>query len=223
VNIVTELSNHTVTSHGIDVRKDCGYYQSWLFDMIHPVYRLPPSQYDRYQQHLLSLDEQSKYTRFGFFIKDDSLIELCDKFKSNPGQHKIFVIEDQNLRVIAAGHIALENNQTELAFSVLKEYRCQGLGSSLMERCIKWCQNRGIRTGCMVCLSTNIAIKKLASKHGVLINDHGETTAEIRIPESNTSSVLHEVFNSSLARVDHMGKLQRNFVKSIAFPLLFKQ
>jgi len=168
--------------------------------MAHPVYQLPLAQYDRYQQHLLSLDEQSKYTRFGFFIKDDAVNELCDKFISNPEQHKIFVIEDQNLRVIAAGHIALENNQTELAFSVLKEYRCQGLGSSLMQRCINWCQNRGIKNGYMVCLSTNIAIKKLASKHGVLINDHGETTAEIRIPEPNTSSVLHEVFNSSLVQ-----------------------
>lgn len=183
--------------------------------MPHLVYRLRPDEYHRYRKHLLALDEESRYTRFGFMIKDESLNQLCDKFEANHREHKIFVIEDEELNVIAAGHIALEGGETELAFSVLKEYRKQGMGNSLMSRTIEWCQNRNIKGGCMVCLSINTAIKRLASKHGLLINEGGETLANITIPEPTPSSMLHEVVDSNMARADHLGKIQRNFVRSL--------
>lgn len=183
--------------------------------MPHLVYRLRPEEYHRYRTHLLTLDDQSRYTRFGVMVKDETINQLCNRFESNPREHKIFVIEDEDLRVVAAGHIALEGGETELAFSVLKEYRKQGMGDALMSRTIEWCQNRNIKGGCMVCLSTNTAIKRLASKHGVLVNDGGETMANITIPEATVNSVLHEVVDSNMARVDHIGKVQRNFVRSL--------
>ena len=183
--------------------------------MSHLVYRLRPEEFHRYRTHLLALDDHSRYTRFGTIIKDEVIEQLCDRFETNHRQHKIFVIEDESLRVVAAGHIALEDNTTELAYSVLKEYRNQGMGSSLMARTIEWCQNRNIQGGCMVCLSSNVAIKKLAAKHGVLINAGGETLANITIPEATVTSVLHEVVDSNMARADHMGKVQRNFVRSL--------
>lgn len=183
--------------------------------MPHLVYRLRPEEYHRYRTHLLALDAESRYTRFGTIIKDEVIEQLCDRFEANHKEHKIFVIEDNDLKVIAAGHISLEGGETELAFSVLSEYRKQGMGSSLMSRTIEWCQNRNIRGGCMVCLSTNIAIKKLAGKHGLLINEGGETLANIVIPEPSPASVLHEVVDSNMARVDHLGKIQRNFIRSL--------
>jgi GNAT superfamily N-acetyltransferase len=146
---------------------------------------------------------------------------LCDKFEANTKDHKIFVIENDELEVVGAGHISLEGEELELAFSVLKEYQGQGMGSSLMARCVEWCQNRGIKGGCMVCLTTNTAIKKLAGKHGILINDQGETLADIKIPEATPSSVVHEVIDSNLARFDHLGKVQRRFARMITFPLQF--
>lgn len=182
--------------------------------MPHLVYRLRPEEYHRYRTHLLALDDESRYTRFGIMVKDDTINQLCNQFEANPKEHKIFVIEDEQLNVVAAGHIALEGGETELAFSVLTRYRQQGMGSSLMKRTIEWCQNRGIKGGCMVCLSSNVAIKKLASKHGVLVNEGGETLANITIPEATATSVMHEVVDSNLARISHLGKVQRNFVKS---------
>lgn len=189
--------------------------------MSHLVYRLQPHEYYRYRKHLLALDEHSKYLRFGYQIRDEMINSLCDKFETNTKDHKIFVIENDDLEVVGAGHISLEGEELELAFSVLKEYQGQGMGSSLMARCVEWCQNRGIKGGCMVCLTTNTAIKKLAGKHGILIHDQGETLADIRIPEATPSSVVHEVIDSNLARFDHLGKVQRRFARMIAFPLQF--
>jgi GNAT superfamily N-acetyltransferase len=141
--------------------------------------------------------------------------QLCSRFETNYQEHKIFVIENEQLEVVAAGHIALEGGETELAYSVLKEYRKQGMGDALMKRTIEWCQNRNINGGCMVCLSTNTAIKALAKKHGVLINQGGETLANITIPQATVTSVIHEVVDSNMARADHIGKVQRNFVRSL--------
>lgn len=190
--------------------------------IMHTVYRLTPAEYTKYRKHLLALDPESRYTRFGYPITDELINKLCDRFEENHKEHKIFAIEDDDLNVIAAGHIGLEEGAAELAFSVLKEYRKQGMGSALMSRCIEWCQNRNIKAGCMVCLSTNTAIKKLASKHGVLINEGGETLANITIPEASPASIYHELVESNLARFDHLGKIQRKFAKMATFSLLFK-
>jgi GNAT superfamily N-acetyltransferase len=187
---------------------------------MHLVYRLTPLEYHRYRTHLLSLDQDSRYKRFGFHISDDVINKLCDGFESNIQQHKIFVIEDENLNVVGAGHISL-GDETELAFSVLKEHQGQGMGSSLMKRCIEWCQNRNIQGGCMVCLTSNEAIKQLAKKHGILINQGGETLADITIPKSNPFSIYNEILDSNMAKLDHLGKIQKKFARMVTFPLNF--
>ena len=75
----------------------------------------------------------------------------------------------------------------------------------------------------MVCLATNLAVKRLAAKHGVLSTEAGETVAEITIPDADPFSVISEVVDSHLARVDHLGKIQRNLAKMLYFPLLFSK
>jgi len=189
--------------------------------MSHLVYRLLPHDYRRYRSHLLALDSESRYLRFGYNINDDMINFLCDKFEKNTDVHKLFVIENDNLDIVAVGHISLEGSEVELAFSVLKKYQGQGMGSSLMRRCIEWCQNRGIKTGCMVCLAKNIAVRSMAKKHGILIEDHGETLADITIPNPSPSSVMSEVIESNLANFDHLGKIQRKFTRMLTFPLRF--
>lgn len=188
---------------------------------MHTVYRLTHIEYPRYCQHLKQLDEDSRYLRFGHHIKDDVIDKICDKIYQNPLQHKIFVIEDNEGNVVAAGHISLEDDPIELAFSVLKDYQGQGMGSALMERCITWCQNRNIRAGCMVCLSRNTAIKRLAYKHGILVHEGGDVRADILIPGPNVGSLFSEFADDNLAAMDRVGKLQRDFTKMLTYPLKF--
>jgi RimJ/RimL family protein N-acetyltransferase len=183
--------------------------------MSHLVYRLLPHQYSKYREHLLALDDESKYLRFGYQIKEEMLNRLCDTFESNPVEHKIFVIENDDLEAIAVGHISIVNDDMELAFSVHKKYQGRGMGSALMARCIEWCQNRHIKKGTMVCLSVNKPIRHLASKHGILISREGETTADISIPDSNPISIWSELVDSNLARMDHMNKVNRYYAKKL--------
>ena len=189
--------------------------------MSHIVFELPYHEYNRYRAHLLALDAESKYLRFGYQIQEETINALCDKFEENFQRHRVFVIENEELEVVGAGHISLEDRPIELAFSVLKPYQGKGLGSSLMSRVIEWCQNRGIKTGCMVCLKHNSAIKKLAQQHGILVSEGGEVMADIQIPDVNAVSLMHEAAVNNIAKFDHLGKVQRRFARMLTFPLQF--
>lgn len=190
--------------------------------MTHIVYRLPPSEFHRYKTHLLSLDEESRYLRFGYHIRNEQISALCKRWELSKDKNIVFAIENDDLEVVAIGHISLEDDPAELAFSVFKEYQRQGMGDSLMERVVEYCQNHGIKTGCMVCLNSNEAIKKLARKHNILVrNEQGDALAKIEMPAPNPVSLWHEAVNDSIAKIDHLGKAQRKFARMFRFPLSF--
>jgi len=188
---------------------------------MHPIFRLPDSEFHRYKTHLLSLDDESKLLRFGYQIKTETILDLSKRWAQSPDKNIIFGIENDDLELVGVGHICLDGEEPELAFSVLKEYQNQGMGSALMSRCVEWCRNRDIKTGTMVCLSTNVAIKKLASRHGILVRDGTETQAEIKIPDASMSSIVGEIVNDNLGKLSHIGKAQRKFAEIMGFPLRF--
>jgi GNAT superfamily N-acetyltransferase len=188
---------------------------------MYTVYRLTHIEFFKYRRHLKSLDAESRYLRFGYAIRDDVIDTVCDRIEQQPLKHKIFVIENEDCEVIAAGHISLVDQPVELAFSVLRQHQGQGMGSALMARCIEWCQNRSIKTGCMVCLSHNKAVRAMAKKHGVLIDEAGEAEAALTIPSLNTGSVIHEIAEDNIAMFDHMGKIQKKFARMFTYPLSF--
>lgn len=186
--------------------------------MAHIVYNLSTQEYHKYRTHLLALDSASRYTRFGYAASDYFINQFCDKIEKEPQNHKLFVIEDTNLTVVAVGHIAINPDDIELAFSVLQTHQRQGMGSSLMTRCLEWCQNRNIKTGSMVCLSSNTPIKKLAAKHGVLVTEGPETIASIKIPGATPFSIMSEVMGENISAFDHITKLQWKIVGTVLTP-----
>lgn len=185
------------------------------------IWELQPSEYHRYTQHLLCLDEVSRYMRFGYPAPNDSIIRLGQHISHNTSLHKIFVVENDDLEVIAAGHVSLEGDKPELAFSVFKEHQGQGLGDLLMTRLLEWCRNRNIREGYMVCLPDNAPIKHLARKHGILVhNEHGEAVADIELPAPTPGSYIKEMVNRNWEIYSHARKC---ISKMTVYPLTFKQ
>jgi len=174
--------------------------------MLTTVRRVLPHEYGKYRKHLKALDLDSKVLRFANPLSDDVIDKLCDGFEAHPDKHILFAIEDSNLEFVAVGHIALDG-EMELAFSVLKEYQGQGMGTKLMKRCIQYCRTYGILKGCMVCLTTNSVIKHLCAKYGITMeNDHGETLADIVLPSATPTTYIEEVADSNLAVMDYWSK-----------------
>lgn len=171
----------------------------------------------------MALDDESRYMRFGFMIKNETIERLCDEWQQKPHHHKIFAIENANLELVGVAHISLEGDIPELAFSVFKEYQKQGMGDALMKRAIEYCQNRNIKQGYMVCLPTNDKIKRLARKNGVLIHtEEGDCEGDVTIPSPTPVSIWHEYVEDNLGKLDHLGKAQRKFARMFRFPLLFR-
>lgn len=177
--------------------------------MTHTVRRVLPLEYHKYRTHLKSLDSESKFLRFGYHISDEIVDQLCDNIDKHPDQHVLFCIENDRLEFVAVGHIALQDGM-ELAFSVLKSAQGQGMGNALMKRCIQHCRTRGILKGCMVCLSSNAAIRHLCVKHGIHIhNDHGETLADVELDQPNITTYMAEATDANIATIDYLGKRMR--------------
>lgn len=189
---------------------------------MHVIYKLGKAEFHRYKLHLLSLDEESRYMRFGYHIKTEQILSLCNRWRDNIDKNVVFAIENDDLEVVGIAHISLEEEPAELAFSVLKQYQGQGMGDALMKRAVEYCQNHGIKTGCMVCLGSNDKIKSLAKKHGILVRtEQGDASAEVAIPEPSPLSIWHEVVNDQFAKIDHLGKAQRKFAQMFRLPLQF--
>lgn len=174
--------------------------------MPHIVRRVLNYEYHKYREHLLLLDPDSRQLRFGFAVSDQVLNNLCDKFEADSSNHILFCIENDNLEFVAMGHIATVAGM-ELAFSVLKEFQGQGMGDSLMRRCIQWCRTHNQLSGCMVCLSSNQAIRHLCVKHGIhFTSAHGETEATIKLDSPDADTYVSEANDSGLAILDYMSK-----------------
>jgi len=174
--------------------------------MLITVRRVLPHEYAKYRKHLKSLDEESKVLRFGYAANNYIIDSLCDKFEANPNKHILFTIENEQLEFVAIGHIALEDNM-ELAFSVLKEHQGQGMGNKLMKRCIQWCRTHNVLKGCMVCLTSNRAIRHLCTKYGITMeNELGETLATIELPQADVYTYVEEATSANMAVVDYFSK-----------------
>lgn len=163
-------------------------------------------EYKKYRDHLKALDSDSKIMRFAYHVSDEMIDKLCDKWEADHERNILFCVENDKLEFIGIGHIALQDGM-ELAFSVLKEYRGQGIGDRLMKRCIQYCRTHNILKGCMVCLSSNAVIKHLCLKHGIHIhNEHGETMAEVELDHPSITTFVSEATDSNLAVMDYLGK-----------------
>lgn len=178
--------------------------------MLQAIRKLYDWELNKYRDHLLALDAESRHLRFSYLVKDEAIENFITTIEKDISNHRIFVIENDDLEVVGVGHISLAGGNTELAFSVLKEYQGNGYGDALMKRCLGWCQNRGISSGFMVCLQRNQVIKHLAAKNGLTIHsDCGESTANIELPNMTIESLSSEMFSSTLAAFDHFGKTTR--------------
>lgn len=166
----------------------------------------------KYSDHLKSLDTDSKYLRFCGSVNDSMIDELIEKMKTND-KHKVFVIYDADLKVIAAAHVVLDE-PVELSFSVNQKYRNKGYGRKLMEYCIQWCQNRSIRVVQMMCLRSNSIIRRLAITSGMKLETEGtESSATAELASPTLSTITNELIYKQFAEFDYVNKMVANLCK----------
>jgi RimJ/RimL family protein N-acetyltransferase len=157
---------------------------------------LHSSEYPQYARWLKRLDTESRATYFGIPQGDDQIDRLVNGIIPNSAYHHFLVAEYKG-QWIGCIHMA-ESAIDEVEFGVIVdvEHRGHGIADRLMSEAIVWCRNRGYRSLYMHCLSWNLPIKHLCSKHGLLMkNDHGETETKMPLLPADLRTITQEMVN----------------------------
>src|SRR5438874_8882208 len=149
------------------------------------------------RDHLLRLDRASRHDRFHGFM-DDSFIERYAEKCANDGTVIIAYVEDGVVRGAAELHPPEQSPDSvpEIAFSVERSVRRQGVGIILFRKLIAVARAKGYNNLRITTGAGNEAMKALANKFGARLTfSHGESTVIIVLthqsqPEFATTSAL---------------------------------
>jgi GNAT superfamily N-acetyltransferase len=137
---------------------------------------------EKFRDHLLRLDDNSRRLRFGMTASD----EFIRNYAARAGQLKSVIYGFFAGREM---HAAAElrmigdswNGEAEAAFSVEREYQDSGVGTDLLGRVIVAARNRGVDRLYMNCLSENRKMQRIAKKYEAeLYFDHGEVVGQLK-------------------------------------------
>lgn len=178
------------------------------------IRKLWPGETDRFREHLLRLDPESRANRFGTAVTDYFIERYAARALGSDAVVHGFVVDG-----IPRGCGELRGFQTfartaEAAFSIEKPFQNNGVGSLLMGRTILAARNRGIKKLYMNCLSHNHPMQAIARKyHADLKFEAGDVVAEITNPLPDPLSLFREFaadgFGIGRAMLDMQTKLLR--------------
>jgi GNAT superfamily N-acetyltransferase len=163
------------------------------------IRKLWPTEMQKFRDHMMRLDADSRRMRFGMAV-DDAFIagyaERADFIKSVI--YGFFVGGDMRaaaeLRSIGEGW----GQEAEAAFSVEAEYQDTGVGTDLLGRIILAARNRGIERLYMNCLSENRKMQRVARKYEAELHfDHGEVVGQVRTTGPTPASLWSEAIDDS--------------------------
>jgi GNAT superfamily N-acetyltransferase len=119
------------------------------------------------RDHLLRLDQASRYDRFHGFV-DDDFIERYARKCAEDGTVIIAYLEDRVVRGAAELHPPTQSAdaQPEVAFSVEVSVRRRGVGSVLFRKLIAEAHTKGYRSLTITTGAQNEAMRGLAHKFG---------------------------------------------------------
>ena len=184
----------------------------------HAVRRLYRPDLAKFREHLVRLDPQTRYDRFGLQVSDDYLrhyAELCFE----PGAITYGYFEDglvrggAELRVFAS-KARPSRKDAEAAFSVELPWRRRQIGTELMGHIVLAARNRQIDTLTIFCLCHNQAMLNLARKFEAdLAFDHNDITGHLVARPPNAFSLWREFFDNTLDLGAAVLEYQGRFLK----------
>lgn len=186
-----------------------------------PIRSLGPSHGPRIQKHLLALDAQDRYLRFGYAANDEQIARYVAGL--NFERDEIFGIYNRKLELIAMAHLALSiepdlSSCAEFGVSVLTSGRGRGYGARLFERAVMHARNDGVVMMFIHALSENTAMLNIVRKAGATVQrDGSESEAYLKLPPADLDSRMSEMALEQIAQTDYRLKVQaRQFWQVLA-------
>ena len=182
-----------------------------------PIRSLGPGHRARIATHLLELDENDRYLRFGYQANDEQIGRYAAQLDFE--RDEIFGVFNRRLELIAMAHLAFIHEPgapagAEFGVSVSKKARGRGFGARLFDRAVMHARNEGVELMFIHALSENSAMIRIARNGGAVIERTGsETDAYLRLPPATLDSRVSEMVEEQVAQADYRLKQQaRNFM-----------
>ncbi len=175
-----------------------------------PIRSLGTNQKGRISAHLLGLEPQDRYLRFGYSATDEHIQRYVDGLDLD--RDEVFGIYNRKLTLIAMAHLAYPAEMSsqataEFGVSVLKSARGRGYGVRLFERACMHARNDGITHMVIHALSETTPILRIARAAGAVVTrDGSESEARLRLPTPTLDTQITEIVQEQLAQVDYQMK-----------------
>lgn len=179
-----------------------------------PIRSLGANHRARIVNHLLALEAQDRYLRFGYAAQDAQIRRYVDSLDFE--RDEIFGIYNRKLELIAMAHLAYATDASlgscaEFGVSVLPSARGKGYGARLFERAAMHATNDGVSMMFIHALSENAAMLKIAVNAGARVErDGSESEAYLQLPPSTLDSRVAEMIEEQVAQTDYRLKVQAN-------------
>lgn len=158
------------------------------------IRKLWPSESDKFRDHLLRLDKDSRRMRFAHAVSDNFIDDYAGRM-NEMGAIIYGYIEGGEVRAVAELKKLGDTwgQEAEAAFSVEPGYQEKGIGTELMGRVIRAGRNRSVNHLYMSCLAENRKMQAIARKHEADLRfEYGEVIGEIVPIDPNYFSILAE-------------------------------
>ena len=186
-----------------------------------PVRSLAERHRARILTHLLALDEQDRYLRFGYAASDAQIERYVHTIDFDSDE--VFGIFNRRLALIAMAHLAMPRQLAspdaaacaEFGVSVLHQARGRGFGQRLFEHAVLHARNRGIDTLFIHALSENAAMLKIARKAGAVVERDGpEAQAYLKLQPDSLATHVDEAIEQQVAELDYQFKRQAKRIEA---------
>lgn len=140
-----------------------------------------PSETDKFRDHLMRLDKDSRRMRFGMPVRDEFIVDYASRVTEMKALVYGFYAEGEMRAAAEMRQIGDEwSTDAEGAFSVETAFQNRGIGTELLGRIVWAARNRGISRLYMNCLAENQKMQRLARKYRAELHfDHGEVVGRV--------------------------------------------
>ena len=177
-----------------------------------PIRSIGPSERERLARHLLALEKQDRYLRFGYAASDEQIRRYVTGLDFE--RDDIFGIYNRKLELIAMAHLAYSVDPqrafcAEFGVSVLPHARGRGYGARLFDRAVMHARNQGVTMIFIHALTENTTMLGIARKAGATVmRDGSESEAHLSLPPANLDTHVTELVEQNLAEADYLVKAQ---------------
>lgn len=174
-----------------------------------PIRRVGPAHLDDIQAHLLALDPQDRYLRFGYAAGDEQICRYVNGL--NFQRDEVFGIFNRRLELLAMAHLAFtpDAKRAEFGVSVSRHARGRGYGARLFDRAITHARNNRVDQIFIHALSENAAMLHIARSAGAtVVRDGSESEAHLQLPPADIQSWAIELIGEQLALANYQAKAQ---------------